>query len=196
VSLQDLGSISEFIAAIAMLVTLVYLAIQVRHSSHAIMRSNQLAQAGSIQGITLMFNELNWRLASDGELAGIYTRALAGERLTPVESTRFVAFVNTYVATIENLVGQQSVALGYSELDATSALDLLAPVLRELLETEDGGHWWRVVAPNLYVDDFRRQVDAAVARANGAAGGRSGAAAFAGGQREAMSFVEEPRALK
>ena len=37
----------------------------------------------------------------DGELADIHTRALAGEDLTPTESTRFVAFVNTYVATIE-----------------------------------------------------------------------------------------------
>jgi hypothetical protein len=31
-------------------------------------------------------------------------------------------FVNTYVAAIEHLIGQQSAALGYSELDATSAL--------------------------------------------------------------------------
>jgi len=162
VSLQDIGSIGELVAAIATVATLVYLSIQVRHNSHALNRSNEFAQAGSIHDITLLFNELNWRLAGDGELADIYTRALAGEDLAPTEATRFVAFVNTYVATIENLVGQQALELGYSELDSSSALDLLAPVLRQLLETKDGARWWRETAPHLYIEEFRNQVDKAI----------------------------------
>lgn len=162
-SLQDLGSIGELVAAIATVATLVYLAIQVRHNSVALDRSNELAQANSIHQITTMFNELNWQLAGDGELAEIHARALAGESLTAAETTRFTAFVNTYVATIENLAGQQTLALGYSELDSASALDLLAPVVRELLETEAGARWWRDVAPNLYVEGFRAQLDAAMA---------------------------------
>jgi hypothetical protein len=160
VSLQDLGSIGELIAAIATVVTLVYLAIQIRHNSRAMDRSNEFAQASSIHDITLLFNELNWRLASDGELADIYTRALAGEDLTPAESTRFVAFV----ATIENLVGQQSLELGYSELDSSSALTLFGPILRQLLETKDGAKWWSDTAPHLYIQEFRNQVDAALGR--------------------------------
>jgi hypothetical protein len=165
VSIQDLGSIGELIAAIATVATLVYLAIQVRHNSLALDRSNEFAQASSIHHITMMFNELNWRLASDAELADIHTRALAGEPLAPDEATRFTAFVNTYVATIENLVGQQSLALGYSELDSTAALDLLAPVLKELLETDAGAKWWSEAAPHLYVHEFRTQLDAAISRA-------------------------------
>lgn len=164
-SLQDLGSIGELVAAIATVATLVYLAIQVRHNSVALNRSNELAQANSIHQITSMFNELNWRLAGDGELAEIHARALAGEPLTAAEETRFTAFVNTYVATIENLAGQQTLALGYSELDSASALELLAPVVRELLDTEAGSRWWRDIAPSLYVEGFRTQLDAAMARA-------------------------------
>jgi hypothetical protein len=164
-SLQDVGSIGELVAAVATVITLVYLSIQVRHNSQALDRSNDFAQASSIHDITLLFNELNWRLASDGGLADIYTRALAGETLSPPEATRFVAFVNTYIATIENLVGQQSLELGYSELDSSSALNLLAPVVRQLLETADGAKWWREVAPYLYIEEFRTRVDAAVARA-------------------------------
>jgi hypothetical protein len=162
VSLQDLGNVGEFVAAIATVATLVYLAIQIRHNARALDRSNEFAQASSIHDITILFNELNWRLASDGELADIHTRALAGQELSDAEATRFVAFVNTYIATIENLVGQQSLDLGYSELDSSSALDLLAPVMRQLLETKDGAKWWREVAPHLYVEEFRTQVDAAV----------------------------------
>jgi hypothetical protein len=164
VSLQDLGSIGELVAAIATVATLVYLAIQVRHNSRALNRSNEFAQANSIHQITAMFNELNWRLAGDGELAEIHARALNGEPLNAAETTRFTAFVNTYVATIENLTGQQTLALGYSELDSASALDLLAPVVRELLETEAGARWWRDVAPHLYVEGFRAELDAAMAR--------------------------------
>ena len=62
-SLQDVGSIGELVAAIATVITLVYLSIQVRHNSRALDRSNDFAQAGSIHDITLLYNELNWRLA-------------------------------------------------------------------------------------------------------------------------------------
>jgi hypothetical protein len=164
VSLQDLGSIGELVAAIATVATLVYLAIQVRHNSRALDRSNEFAQANSIHQVTTMFNELNWRLAGDGELAEIHARALRGEPLDAAETTRFTAFVNTYVATIENLVAQQGLALGYSDLDSASALDLLAPVLRQLLETEAGATWWRDVAPHLYVEGFRTQLEEAMAK--------------------------------
>ena len=103
-------------------------------------------------------------------MADIYTRALAGESLAPADATRFTAFLNTYVATVENLVGQQSLELGYSELDDASALDLLAPVLKEMLDTEAGAAWWRDKGPHLYVEDFRRQVEEAMAKAE--SGGR------------------------
>jgi len=162
VSLQDVGSIGELIAAIATVATLIYLTIQIRHNSRALDRSNEFAQANSIHELTILFNELNWRLASDGELADIHTRALAGQELSATEATRFAAFVNTYIATIENLVGQQSLELGYSELDSSSALDLVAPIVRQLLETKSGAKWWREVAPHLYIEEFRTQIDAAV----------------------------------
>ena len=79
-------------------------------------------------------------------------------------SIQDVGSIGELIATIENLVGQQSLDLGYSDLDSTSALDLLAPVVRELLETEAGGKWWREAAPHLYIDEFRAQVDEAIAR--------------------------------
>ena len=53
-------------------------------------------------------------------------------------SIQDVGSIGELIATIENLVGQQSLDLGYSDLDSTSALDLLAPVVRALLETEAG----------------------------------------------------------
>ena len=40
-SIQDLGSIGEFIAAIATLVTLVYLAMQIRHNTRALHQTSE-----------------------------------------------------------------------------------------------------------------------------------------------------------
>ena len=163
-TLQDIGTIGELVAVAAALVTLIYVAIQVRDNARALDRSNEFAQASSIRDINVMFCEVNWRLAGDGELADIYTRALGGESLTPTETPRFVAFLNTYIATIENLIGQQSLDLGYSELDSDSAIDLMAPIVRDLLATEAGARWWQEDARHLYVDEFRRQIDTAVER--------------------------------
>jgi hypothetical protein len=172
-SIQDVGSIGELVAAIATVVTLVYLAIQVRDNSRALDRSNEFAQAQSLQGLTHSFNELNWRLANDGELADIYTRALAGDSLSATEATRFVAWVNTYLATVENLVGQQSLELGYSELDSDHAVELFGPVLRPLLETEAGARWWKETAPHLYVSEFWNRVDRAIATPSTVPGSKS-----------------------
>ena len=46
VSLQDVGSIGELIAAIATVATLIYLTIEIKHNSRALERSNEFAQAG------------------------------------------------------------------------------------------------------------------------------------------------------
>ena len=79
-------------------------------------------------------------------------------------SIQNVGSIGELIATTESLVGQQSLDLGYSDLDSRSALDLLAPVVRELLETDAGARWWKEAAPHLYIDEFRAQVDEAIAR--------------------------------
>ena len=146
----------------AVIATLFYLAHQIKQNSAALDRSNAYAQANSIHQINAMFSGIDAQLAGNGELAEIYSRALAGETLSPAEETRFTAFVNMYVAAVENLAGQQSMQLGFDELDSESAVVLMAPQLRKLLGTEPGGRWWRESGPVLYVDEFRRQVNAAI----------------------------------
>jgi hypothetical protein len=126
-------------------------------------RSNEFAQANSIHQINTAFSLLYSHLASDGELADIYTRALAGEPLTLTEETRFTSFINMYLAFLESLVGQQNLELGYSALDSESAVVLMAPYLKKLLETDSGSHWWREFGPALYLEDFRHLVNKAIA---------------------------------
>jgi hypothetical protein len=125
-------------------------------------RSNEFAQANSIHQINTAYSGVYSYLASDDGLADIYTRALAGELLTPTEETRFTSFVNMFLANLENLTAQQNLKLGYSALDSESAVLLMAPYLRKLLETEAGARWWRETGPALYVEEFRNQVNKAI----------------------------------
>jgi hypothetical protein len=66
-SLQDLGSIGEFVAAIATLTTLVYLAIQVRSNTNTMRESNTRLHTDRMIGHSRM-------VAVDKELANIFRR--------------------------------------------------------------------------------------------------------------------------
>ena len=64
-TLQDLGSLGEFVAAIATLATLVYLAVQIRQNTLAV-------RAGSHQAVSDSFIAVNSWVARDPSLARIY----------------------------------------------------------------------------------------------------------------------------
>ena len=161
---EALGAIGEIVGAATVIATLFYLAHQIKQNNQALNRSNEFAQANSIHQINTAYSGVFSHLASDRELADIYTRAIAGEQLTPTEETRFTSFVNMFMATLENLTAQQSLELGYSVLDSDSALVLMAPYFRKLLETDAGSRWWQETGPALYVEEFRSQVDKAIAQ--------------------------------
>lgn len=157
-----IGAVGEILGAGTVIATLFYLAQQIKQNNQALTRSNEFAQANSIHQINTAFSGVWSHLASDGGLADIYTRALAGEQLTPTEETRFTSFVNMFIATLENLTAQQSLQLGYSTLDPDSAVILMAPYLKQLLGTDAGSRWWRETGTALYVEDFRLEVSEAI----------------------------------
>ena len=82
-TIQDLGSMGELIAAVATVATLVYLAIQLKQNTRAL-RSQTFQQ--SSMGMSLTANAIS----SDGELARIVVKASDGlGDLSPEERIRF-----------------------------------------------------------------------------------------------------------
>ena len=82
-TIQDLGSLGEFVAAIATLGTLAYLAIQVRQSS----RVSGLAAAHSVQN---EINRLQERFTTDPTLYRIWVLGLhSPDELDEVSRDRF-----------------------------------------------------------------------------------------------------------
>jgi len=100
VTLQDLGSIGEFVAAIGTLVTLVYLALQIRQNTRSVRTS-------AYQETSRDIAESIDQLARDPELCRIW---LAGARdfesLPREERQRFGLYLTAVMRRYENLLYQ------------------------------------------------------------------------------------------
>ena len=86
-TIQELGSLGELIAAIATVLTLLYRATQIRNSNKA------LAESTSGQ-LNASYGSINSRISSDAEFAELFLRGRKDiEALDPVELERFRAFI-------------------------------------------------------------------------------------------------------
>ncbi len=92
-TLQDLGSIGEFVAAIATLITLVYLAVQIRQNTSAL---------GHAEGRAILEDGNTWRaqLIQDPEIAELYRKGLLDPNaLDPIERLRFRMLLDALFVT-------------------------------------------------------------------------------------------------
>jgi hypothetical protein len=86
-NIQDLGALGELLAAIATIITLLYLAQQIRQNSKNLQEASSAAMN---QG----WSSINARISSDPQFASIFLRGrLNLEELDPVETEQFRAFV-------------------------------------------------------------------------------------------------------
>ena len=93
---QDLGSLGEFVAAIATVATLVYLAISIRHNSKTI-----AASAKQELGRTLL--EFNSQIFGDEASTRIWNLGRKSlENLTEMERARYSGFLIMALSTTEN----------------------------------------------------------------------------------------------
>jgi len=161
--IMELGAIGELVGGVAVIATLIYLALQVRQNSDAIRRSNDYAQASSIQDSNSLYVRVFSQLSQDAELASIYHRATTGEPLDEVETTRFGAFANSFMAYSEALYHQHLMELGFSsEFDKDELIGIWGTYLRKLLKTDAGNSWWSTDAPHLYSPEFVAAVNRAL----------------------------------
>jgi len=92
-TIQDLGNIGEFVAAIATVATLVYLAIQIRSNTAAV-------RSAAAQSVHEAFASWYHLLAADAELAQLVTDGLRDySSLSETDRARFVA---TFMAFLSN----------------------------------------------------------------------------------------------
>ncbi len=148
-SIQDWSSIAEIVGAVAVVVSLLYLAIQMRSQ-------NREARLSTINRSLAEWNSLLALVADNSELASIWNRGLKNEELLEDEEVRFRAFANSYLRVVEGLYLQHL----EGRLDdriwhgiGKGTTDMLAAA---------GLHRFWIHRQDWYSSEFREFVDAAI----------------------------------
>jgi hypothetical protein len=100
VSLNDLGNIGDFIGGIAVVVSLIYLAFQIRRNTLSI-------QASTIQSATEASTEIMELMAREPDLLSLFHAGTHDfEALSELDRLRFATVMGALLYRFENLVAQ------------------------------------------------------------------------------------------
>jgi len=141
-SLSDLGNIGEFVSALAVVISLLYLAIQIRQNTRSL-------RASAHQSITSHIAELNRTIVEHGEVAAILEAGLTNPvGLSPADRRRFNAYNSARFRHYDNLYYQYRV--GTLERSQWNGFDAL---LRTHLRQPGIVRWWEE-SSGFYSDEF------------------------------------------
>jgi len=130
-NIQDLGSFGEFVAAIATVVTLGYLAVQIRLNTKAQRNDSRLAT-------TRLITEWHTAVMCDGELVRIFSAGfLEPDKLDSADRARFIWIVAAFMTRMEEMYTQHQAGLIepkiWTQYRAVTASFLQNTILKE---------WW------------------------------------------------------
>ena len=141
---QLLGNLGEFVGAIAVVATLIYLALQIRHNTAA-------QRTSSVWAMTQVFNQTHTSIVEHADVAEIMTRAREGPLASGADSTRafsvVMPMVNGYFAAWRAHKNGHLPSDAYEALRRDSKV-LLWPGLMPLLEEALAGR------EQAFIDDF------------------------------------------
>jgi hypothetical protein len=142
VTIEQLGSIGELVAAIATVATLAYLALQIRGSAIA-------TRAESRRAVRSDAAAANRLIAGSTDVAAIFAKGLANpDALTPPEAIQFRFLISEYLASIE--ASYKEWREGAAE--EREVLDVIRHS-RVVLATPGGRQFWRDLGSG-YNPDF------------------------------------------
>ncbi len=103
--LEELGNLGDFIGGVAVLVTLVYLAIQIRQNTAQVKIGSEIARADTHARSVESFSKFRSFLISDSEVAEIYLRGCRDiGSLSPVERLRFYLILQQAFHTMQAVI--------------------------------------------------------------------------------------------
>ncbi len=146
-TIADLGNLGEFISSIAVLITLIYLAVQIRQSRNATVASTMQATRVEFQNIMLSNR--------DSIIADIIIKADKGEQLSETEEYRLGNHINIQW----NLLFSNFVQLQIGYVGSWAPSDKLA--LGRIFQRYGGraATWWDTQGREIYPRDFVDHVE-------------------------------------
>ena len=109
-TIQMLGSLGEFVGAFAVVATLIYLTIQVRHSRDAMEENTRLAQAAVLATTFEHFSQFRRHIIDNADVARLWREGCAGRELNEDDRTRFDELGDEYVYGLNSVFGQAAAA--------------------------------------------------------------------------------------
>ena len=128
-SAQLLGNFGEFFGAIAVVATLIFLAVQIRLNKVAMNENNDLARAAAVDKIFDQFKGWRRLIASDSDVARVWLNGRQGDTLDPIDNLRFESLAFDYIAIYSNWANR-GLAIGSRGVQ-TLAIRVLAENLAE-----------------------------------------------------------------
>ena len=153
---QLLGNFGEFVGAIAVVATLVYLAFQVKHSKESLDANTKAIKGQAISDVTRNVHDHMHMLVRGHDMAASHLRFAADETLDSLD-----AFLNDALLTAIFMARQNEFFQWKQGLLDESVFKSLHHVILVLVGSHNGHDWWehegrRMVAPEFidFVDDL------------------------------------------
>ena len=150
VDIQDLGSLGELIGGIAVVASVIYLTIQIRHGISGY-RSQTILET------TNHFSNLQLEIAKSDLLLQAWSKAERGDALEPLEARRVINIVSSYLIGFENMHAQAAQGMMDQE-----AYDARRVVIASLMAYTGIWDWWRAMGKNQFPPAFAADVEKAV----------------------------------
>jgi hypothetical protein len=146
-TLQDLGSAGEFAGAVAVFISLIYLAIQIRRNTRALMASTE-------HSVSHTWNELNVRFGTDSDAAGLLLRGWENySELDLEERFRFTLLMRSIMQVHFDTWRQVQYGHIPAEIWQLNFSSLAIPLSRPAART-----WWETNR-HLYLPSFQSEVE-------------------------------------
>jgi len=158
---EAIGAIGDFVGGLAVVLTLIYIAFQVRQSSKQIDQQSRALAASTFYAAGEGFNKWFALVIQDEAVASLWQRGIAGEALNSVDKLRFNSMANMLFTSLEN--NFHLLQLGAMGRD-TLALSKLQ--WARFLTSPGGSAWWTRYGRESFTPEFVEAFEALVAVAD------------------------------
>lgn len=153
-SLEEWGAIAEIVGAFAVVITLIYLAVQVRHSKESLDANTKAIRGQAINEVTRNVHDQMQMLSQGHDMAEWFLRFIEDDALDAKDAVLTDALLSATLMARQNEFLQWKQGL----LD-TAVFRSLHHVTRLLLLAPNGMHWWQNEGRNMYEPAFVEFVD-------------------------------------
>jgi len=153
-NIQDLSAIAQIIGAVSVVVSLVYLAIQIRQNTKQVEDHTRAVRAAALHASLSYGLDTRISVFTSEEVASIYARGLEDPgSLDKIEVLRFRLMMASIVDTFLNMYSQTKMS-GFSPDTWVAQANSARRVLRT-----NGGRWFWGVYGSEYNESFKEEID-------------------------------------